>query len=169
MTLTLILMRHAKSDWTDPFQDDQDRVLNPRGRASAHALGQWLAKGNHIPEQVLCSAAQRTRETWEIVNSVLNCPAQVQLEDRLYLARAQDMLTQLRNLAHGNVVLMIGHNPGIGQMAELLLQEPAPDATYRRYPTGYTAIISFTASNWQDVDWRQGQLVAHVGPRALLR
>ena len=55
MTLTLLIIRHAKSSWEDPFADDHARVLNGRGRRSADALGDWLNGSGHVPDTCLCS------------------------------------------------------------------------------------------------------------------
>jgi phosphohistidine phosphatase len=60
----LILTRHAKSAWDDPAMADHDRPLNERGKAAAADLGQWLASRDYIPQEVLCSDAERTRKTW---------------------------------------------------------------------------------------------------------
>ena len=60
----LILTRHAKSAWDDPRLEDFDRPLNRRGLRAALELGEWLHSRGYEPDQVLCSSAQRTRETW---------------------------------------------------------------------------------------------------------
>ena len=59
MTRTLIVTRHAKSDWDAPTLDDHDRQLNQRGRRAAKAIGRWLAAEGHAPDQVLSSTARR--------------------------------------------------------------------------------------------------------------
>ena len=63
MTKRLILIRHAKSSWSDPFADDHARVLNKRGIASARAVGAWLAENDYVPQMILCSDSARTQET----------------------------------------------------------------------------------------------------------
>ena len=64
MTLRLILMRHTKSSWDDPWQGDHARRLNGRGRRSAEALGNWLRAKGHLPDVALSSDAVRTQETF---------------------------------------------------------------------------------------------------------
>ena len=61
--MRLILIRHAKSSWANPGQGDHARPLNPRGRRAATAIGGWLADKGYVPDLILCSDAQRTRET----------------------------------------------------------------------------------------------------------
>ena len=71
MTLRLILMRHAKSSWDSPGLDDHERPLNGRGCRSAKAIGAWLNDHGYLPDLVLSSDAERTRETWGIVAAEL--------------------------------------------------------------------------------------------------
>ena len=93
----LILTRHAKSAWDDPTLADHDRPLNARGRRSALALGDWLASRGYEPEEVLCSSARRTQETWAMVAAA---PVEVRpllrIEPGLYHASPDKMLTILR-------------------------------------------------------------------------
>ena len=65
MTRTLILMRHAKSDWGHAGLADHDRPLNARGTRDAPRMGAWLRGKGHLPDEVLCSTATRTRQTLE--------------------------------------------------------------------------------------------------------
>ena len=62
MTRRLILMRHAKSSWDNPFAEDHQRPLNGRGKRSAKAIGEWLRAQGYLPDQILSSSATRTRE-----------------------------------------------------------------------------------------------------------
>ena len=71
MTLTLILIRHAKSDWDDPRLTDHQRPLNARGRRAAPRVGAWIADMGLTPQQALVSDAMRTRETWHSIASHL--------------------------------------------------------------------------------------------------
>ena len=167
MSLRLIVMRHAKSDWTDPFQDDHDRVLNPRGQRSATALGRWLADQGYWPDCVLCSSAARTQETWARIAPSGPQPTTHHVLDTLYLARAQTMLNILRARAQGSCVLLIAHNPGIGQMAQMLARTPPNSSDFQRYPTGYSAVLDFEDEEWAQVDWAHGNLIDHIGPRSL--
>ena len=61
MTRTLILTRHAKSSWDDPFLNDHDRPLNKRGRKSAPVIAGWLRENGWLPDEVLSSTSARTR------------------------------------------------------------------------------------------------------------
>lgn len=159
--MRLILMRHAKSSWSTAALADHDRPLNGRGRRSATALGSWLRAWGYVPDQVLCSTATRTRETL----AGLAIKADVQFDPALYLADPATMLAAVR-AATGKVVLMIGHNPGIAELAaELVAKAPAHDR-FMDYPTGATLVVDF-AAGWPDIMPGTGQVVDFVVPREL--
>ncbi|MCI2394417.1 histidine phosphatase family protein [Aliiroseovarius sediminis] len=167
MTLTLILTRHAKSSWSHAGLDDHDRPLNKRGRASAKAIGRWLAAHGYAPDTVLCSDAARTRETWALIaDKFIGAPGAEYLEE-LYLADPATMLAALRR-AEGKVVMMLGHNPGCAFTARRLSAEPHPHEKFHHYPTGATSVIAFDVDKWADVDWGTGRVVDFVVPRGLI-
>lgn len=154
----LILTRHAKSAWDDPAIDDHERPLNDRGRRSATVLGDWLASRGYDPEEVLCSTARRTQETWEGVKSaVLETRPVLRPERGLYQASADQMLDVLKT-ATLNTVMMIGHNPGIGNLAAMLPARPPLDPDFRRYPTAATLVIDFAADSWADIRPGEGDV-----------
>ena len=86
--------------------------LNKRGRRSAPAIASWLRECGHLPDQVISSSAQRTRETWELMG--LEAPAA--FTERLYHANS-DMMFKVLQQAEQPCVMMIGHNPGIAAFA----------------------------------------------------
>jgi len=159
----LILTRHAKSSWDDPLMADHDRPLNPRGRAAATALGRWLASRGNIPGEVLCSDSRRTRETFDLAAAEMpEAPGPV-LKSALYHAGPEVMLSVLRR-ATADVVMMIGHNPGIGEFARRLLSRHPPGNSFSRYPTGATMVADFAGSDWEQVDFGQATLVDFIVP-----
>ena len=161
----LILMRHAKSDWSERGAEDHDRVLNARGRESATALGNWLRVKKFLPDEVRCSSSARTRETLDRLG--LPDVTEVHFSRALYLAEAEDMLPELRR-AEGDVVLMLGHNPGIADFAARLLSDPPYDEKFQRYPTGATLVVDFDEAEWASVDWETGRMRELVVPRDLI-
>lgn len=159
----LILMRHAKSSWDDPRQDDHARPLNSRGERSARAMGDWLRRKGHVPDLVLSSDARRTRETV----ALLGFEAEARFTDRLYHASARMMLEVLRG-ASGNCVLMIGHNPGIGDLAERIVSEPPEHPRFFDYPTCATLVADVLQASWDAVEFRSVRALDFVIPRELL-
>src|SRR3982751_4395667 len=118
---TLILMRHAKSAWDDPNQKAIDRPLSPRGQKAAPRMGEWLAEENFQPDVVLCSPAQRARETLDLVKGHLPKGVTVEYVRALYMAAPRDMLNEVAKVpAAAGTVMLVGHNPGMGSLASLL-------------------------------------------------
>ncbi|MDS9467381.1 histidine phosphatase family protein [Paracoccus sp. MBLB3053] len=158
----LILTRHAKSSWDDPQQPDHDRPLNDRGRRSARALGDWLASRGYEPEEVLCSTALRTRETWEkVAIAPLEVRPHLRLEPGLYHATPEKMFEILRS-ANEPTVMMLGHNPGISEFAAMLPARVPLDPEFRRYPTAATLVVDFQIDDWSDLQPGQGSVLDFV-------
>ena len=158
--MKLILLRHAKSDWDDPFLSDHDRPLNKRGRRSAKALGTWLKETGHLPDLTLCSTAVRAQETL----TRLELPShEVTFVKRMYHATEDTLLIQAQE-AEADILLMVGHNPGIGTLAQILPRDRVVDGDFERYPTGACLVLEFTGA----IEPRAGQLIDFMVPRRLL-
>jgi phosphohistidine phosphatase SixA len=115
----LVLLRHAKSSWADPSIPDHDRPLNGRGRDAAARVGRHLRRDGPRPELVLCSSSTRTRQTLELLE--LRPRPVVLVEDGIYGATASGLLTRVREVpARYGTVLVIGHNPGVEDLARLM-------------------------------------------------
>jgi phosphohistidine phosphatase len=162
----LILTRHAKSSWDDPMMTDHERVLNTRGRGAAADLGVWLASRGYLPGQVLCSDAARTRETWERIAPHLPSAPEAELKNALYHAGPDVMLAVLRH-ATADVVMMVGHNPGIAEFAHRLVARAPLNPDFQRYPTGATLVADFAVDNWEQIDWGQASVDDFIVPREL--
>ncbi|MBK1636805.1 SixA phosphatase family protein [Rhodovulum adriaticum] len=166
MTLRLILIRHAKSAWDDPLQDDHDRKLNARGRDAAPKIGAWLAGQGYFPAEVLSSTARRTLETWDCMAPALGEATVMRRDPGLYHASAERMLEALNGCA-ASPVLMLGHNPGIGEFAARLLRKPPQSARFDRYPTCATLVADFEAEDWSAVSFGTGTAVTFITPKDL--
>ena len=165
MSLTLILTRHAKSDWNTKTPSDHTRPLNARGRKSAEVLGDWIRAlpASLHPQQALSSSAVRTRETLTLMN--LSLPET--FSERLYLATPEVMLRALQE-AEAERVLMLGHNPGIAEFAPQLVDHAPDHARFEDYPTGATTVIRFDISKWSELRFGTGSVLDFVVPRELL-
>ncbi|MEX0300937.1 MAG: histidine phosphatase family protein [Leisingera sp.] len=163
MTCTLILTRHAKSAWDTNVPSDHARPLNKRGRRSAPAISAWLRECGYLPDQVISSSSQRTRETWELMG--LEAPAA--FTERLYHANSDMMFKVLSEAEHPSVML-IGHNPGIAAFAHSIVSSPPDHSRFDDYPTGATLVAEFDISSWRDLAWSSGKPVDFAVPRELL-
>lgn len=157
----LVLMRHAKSDWS-LHAPDHDRPLNPRGIRAARALGVWLRSLAVLPDAALVSTARRTRETWGLLG--LNAP--VRFDRGLYDAEADDMIHILRNAA-GRTVLLLGHNPATCECAHRLLADPPTHRRFDDCPTGATLVADFDVQDWSAIVPGSGRAAAFVTPADL--
>lgn len=154
----LILTRHAKSDWDDPALPDHDRPLNARGRRAARVLGDWLASRGYDPEEVLCSSARRSCETWDgVADAVLETRPELRVEPALYQAAPETILRVLQT-ARAPTVMMIGHNPGIAAFAATLPAQAPLDPQFRSFPTAATLVVDFQADDWSEVRPGQGSV-----------
>jgi phosphohistidine phosphatase len=163
------LLRHAKSSWKDSSLADRDRPLAGRGRRAAAAIADHLeAEGIH-PDLVLCSPARRTRETLERVETALGDRVEVRFEEALYGASEVELLARLRALPpEVSSVMLIGHNPGLEDLALALASTGDGLARMReKYPTGALAMIDLPADEWDAIEADTGELVAYVRPRDL--
>ncbi len=168
MSLQLILMRHAKSDWDTPAGGDFERTLNKRGRRSATAIGKWLATNGYNPETVLCSAATRTQETWHLVSAELGGEPTVNVQHALYLASPDQMFQEICQLSTENPVLMIAHNPGSAILANALADGAPAHSRFDDYPTAATAVFEFPMNDWGSIRPGTGHVVDFVVPRDLV-
>ncbi len=161
---TLILMRHAKAAVPRPDQSDFDRPLAPRGQRSAAALGNWLRERGHRPEVALVSAAQRTRETWEGLDIADTTP--VRLLRDLYEAAPSGYFSHLAKQDRDSV-LIVGHNPTVGLVAEHLLRDQEVPLDLSAYPTGATMVLQMDAPDWTSTNKSPVRLIDWTIPRAL--
>ena len=120
---TLILLRHAKSDWSGK-DADVDRPLSKRGLREAPQAGRWLAHGVAGIDLAVVSPAIRARKTWELASAELAPSPPTSIDERLYAASASQLLGVVRALpADAGAVVLVGHNPGIEDLASLLTGE----------------------------------------------
>lgn len=172
MTLTLGLLRHAKSAWDDPTLDDFDRGLSPRGIKAAPLMGKTMRKLGLRPDLILCSTALRTRATLALVLPELKLPAaDVRYDERLYLTPPVTLLDVLADVpADKPAVLMVGHNPGLHALALELTgsgERQARTELATKFPTAALAVLTFEATSWRDVRAGSGRLVQFLTPKGL--
>jgi phosphohistidine phosphatase len=156
----LVLLRHAKSEWPDGVPD-HERPLAKRGRRDAPAVGRWLRRNGYQPDQVVCSDARRTRETWELVAGKLGTEPAVTFEPRAYAASAMTLLYLARELSpEVRTALLIGHNPGVSEFASSLAGTSRAGISF---PTAGVAVLEFDG-DWADLAPERARLAGFVIP-----
>lgn len=169
---TLYLLRHAKSSWKDPRRDDFDRPLSKRGRAAAQDIGKFLAEHAIAPAHILCSPARRTRETLERAQKKWHRTTSIDYERSLYLADQASLAEHLRRLSDVlPSVMLIGHNPGLQNLALMIVgdDDPLRPQVNEKFPTGALLVLSLSIERWRDVAPASGRIERLVLPRDLGR
>ena len=167
---TLYLLRHAKSDWGDSSLKDFDRPLNERGWKAAKAIGHEMRERDMTPDAVFVSPAVRTKETLaraeQGFGSALNA-----VENRaIYLAETETLIDLIRAApADASRVMIVGHNPGMHELAITLGAGPAElrEEVAHKFPTAALAEISFDVDDWREIAPGKGRLRSFVKPRDL--
>jgi phosphohistidine phosphatase len=167
----LILLRHAKSDWSARGLRDEDRQLASRGRVAAPKIGAYMALHGLFPDLVLCSTAARARATWLLIAEAFDRSFPVVYERQLYETEPMQMLEVIRSTDNDvHVLLVVGHNPGLRDLAELLIASGDVDARQRllqKFPTAGLAVIDFPVDDWGKLHAQAGRLDRFVVPRQL--
>ena len=169
---TILLLRHAKSAWSDPRLDDHERPLSRRGEQAAKAMADHIAHHEPRPGLILCSTAMRTRQTLAPLVKRLAAPAPpIAMERGLYLASEDVLLAHLQAVGDDiATVLLIGHNDGIWRLAEGLAGSGPANllaALREKYPTGALATLRCPDGPWRDLAPGGAELMAFVRPRDL--
>jgi len=161
----LYLLRHAKSSWKKRGLTDHDRPLAPRGRRAAKAMGRHMREHGIEPELVLCSSATRARETLQRMNPDRG---ELRIEADLYGAEASTLVARLHNVAAAvRSVMVIGHNPGLQDLALLLARDGT--AVREKFPTGALATLTFHGDGWEALARGGAELTDLIRPRDLER
>jgi phosphohistidine phosphatase len=167
----LMLLRHAKSDWSAPGTRDHDRTLNPRGRECAPKMGAYMARHALVPDLIMASTATRVAETLELVLPAFEQPPRIVADRRLYEADAERLLAIVKEAPRAaHSLLLVGHNPGLGDLAATLIAAGDVETRQRlieKFPTAGLAVIDFAVDDWTKLHFRGGRLDRFVVPRAL--
>lgn len=167
----LIILRHAKSDRAGQSTPDLARPLNARGQEAAARIGAYMAKHDLVPNLVLCSSAERTKETWNIVATSFPAVAPATFDKRLYDAtadKAMELVRETKPDAH--TLMVVGHNPTMHELATLLIAAGDIDQRvnlHQKLPTGGLVVIDFPVDSWNDIQIHSGRLDRFISPRSL--
>jgi phosphohistidine phosphatase len=162
--LRLVLVRHAHAA---AGPDDHERPLDARGRREAAWLSEVVSRLAEPPSLALCSTARRTRETLEALLPGLRPAPRTSLERGLYSATAEQLLERVRLAGHEPRVLLVGHNPAIGELASALAGRGTRDAVARlreKFPPGALAVLAFSLARWSELEPGAGRLEEFTVP-----
>lgn len=162
----IVLLRHAKADW--PQVSDHERPLADRGRQDAPVAGRRLADSGIDFDLALCSTAARTRETWKLAVHELPRRPKTVYEERVYEASPGELIAVLNEVPDDvSDVLLIGHNPGVQGLADVLAGSSEGDAAARMsrrgFPTSAFAVLSYNGS-WKGLEPGTATLLDYWAP-----
>lgn len=164
---TLWLLRHAKAAGEDP-EGDHARPLTGRGERAMTELAGWAKGASFAPQLVLCSTALRTRQSLALLLPGFARPPEILYEDALYLAPVRRLLNRLRKLPDATArVLLVGHNPGLQELA-LLLAERSADTPAERLAEGFptAALAGFECrEGWAALAGHSARLIRFLTPK----
>ena len=137
---TLILLRHAKSDWSGG-EADVDRPLAKRGIRQAPEAGRWLNASIDRIDLAVVSPAVRARSTWDLVSAELDAPPPTRIDERVYAASVGGLLAVVREVSHDiGTLALVGHNPGMADLVARLTEQ------WVDMPTSAIAVVALPGS-----------------------
>ena len=156
---TITLIRHAKSSWSDPSLTDFERPLNKRGMRDAPRVGAALSEKTITFDKVLCSDAQRARQTLGLLKQTVHIGEDtIEYRSELYGASAQRLLSGIKEQPNSvQHIAVLAHNPGIEELADIL-----SEVAVGPMPTCCVVHLSFDCSTWNDLPLASGQLVLRI-------
>lgn len=170
MPKRLILLRHAKSSWAHDVED-HERPLSGRGVKAAPLMGAWLARNGLVPDLALVSTARRAQQTWALAAPELGKPVKSLDSGAIYEAEAETILAAIRAVKRSvETLIVVGHNPGLEELARLLMKDDGGEAgshLREKFPTAAVAVLS-CAGAWTDLGSHSCALEHFMTPKMLV-
>jgi phosphohistidine phosphatase len=144
---SVLLLRHGKSSWKQAELADHDRPLNKRGKRDAPLMGRLLKKKGPVPQKIISSTAIRARSTAKAVAKASGYKGEIVFDKSLYAAGPDAYLSVMHDLSDEYArALIIGHNPGLEELVEMLTGE------IHLMPTCSLAHVKIRVDKWSDID-----------------
>ena len=166
----LLLLRHAKTERPEPGERDRDRKLTKRGRADAPLIGAYMARHGLAPDLALVSPVTRAEETWALVVKALPRTPRVMKEEGIYNAGRDKLIGIIRKAPDAHVLLVVGHNPGLHELAVSLIASGDVEARERvneKLPTSGLVVIDLAFDDWSRLHPNAGRIERFVSPRLI--
>jgi phosphohistidine phosphatase len=166
----LLLLRHAKTERPEPGERDRDRRLTKRGRDDAPLIGAYMARHGLVPDLALVSPATRAEETWALVAKALPTAPKLVEEEGIYNAGRDKLIGIIRKARDAHVLLVVGHNPGLHELAVSLIASGDVEARERvneKLPTTGLVVIDLPFDDWSRLHPNAGRIERFVSPRLI--
>lgn len=158
---TLMLLRHAKSDWRADYGHDRDRPLNKRGVRSARAIGRFVERYGLVPDLVLTSPAVRTATTADLAAEAGTWKSEIVAVPDLYGAEPNRLLSLVRGINDVDRVMVVGHEPTMSGFLGRMT------GSHLRVPTATLTCLRLFYSRWSDLGWGTAEVELYIRPRLL--
>lgn len=160
---TLLILRHAKSSWSDNRLADINRPLNTRGKTDAPRMGQLLQDEDLVPELVISSPAKRATQTAELVVDHCSFDGDLNIASDFYHGGVDEYIEGLRGIpGDEKLVMIVGHNPGMEELLDYLTGEP------ETLTTANIAVVELPIEQWGQLDYEtEGNLITVYRPKEL--
>lgn len=160
---TLLIVRHAKSDWKDENLIDFERPLNSRGKKNAPEMGLRMKRHGFKPDLIWSSAAQRAQRTAKLIAKAIKYPEKaIVFDEALYHASHRSLIEQIQQQDNKHeFIMLVGHNPGVSMLASAL-----GNITIDNMPTTAMALINFELETWSEVAMGTGSLLWYDYPKS---
>ena len=170
MPRTLLLMRHAKSDWPTGPGNDFERPLTDRGNKDASRIGRWIQEHDWLPDQIICSPAKRVKQTVDHLCQQIGIDSRtVEYDKRIYEADQNHLLNMLKETNSLTTrLLMVGHNPSFSDLLNFLCSDSTHPTVDRSMSSAALAVITLKAP-WSALDQGSGELMSLIQPHTLPR
>lgn len=156
----LFIIRHGKSDWSDPSLEDFDRPLNKRGLKNSSFMGKVLRKDEVVPDLILSSPAKRAYTTAKLIAKEIKYKEKIVLDKDIYEADYQTLVDILREVNDKNkTVFIVGHNPGFSDLADFLC------GLDKDIPTCAIVEIEFNTRSWENISIDNASLISYDYPK----
>jgi phosphohistidine phosphatase len=164
---TILLLRHGKSDWSNPRLSDFDRPLAKRGLKDVPRMGKVLIRFDSAPDLIISSSAKRAKKTAKLAAKACGYKGDFQWEDILYFGYSADLMTTLRRLPDSiNRPLVVGHNPTLADTISVLCHfRPTSKLEDIRLPTAGLVCISADIPTWDVLKPGDGVLKWFIIPK----
>ncbi len=159
----LILIRHAKSSWSNPALPDRERPLNKRGLRDAPLMAELISAECNAPDLILCSSSKRTRQTVEYFSDKWGLARnKINYKDGIYHASTDQLMHEIKRIDEDlNSVAIVGHNPGLTFLVDELVRYDAPD----NIPTCGIVILESDSDFWSSFDAARIRLIKYFYPK----
>ncbi len=167
----LMLLRHAKTERPEPGEPDRERKLAKRGRTDVPVLGAYMARHGLVPELALVSPATRAKETWTLLAPCFARTPKAAYEERIYNAAPETLMGLIAEIKAARSLLVVGHNPGIHDLAVRLIaagEAAARERVTEKLPTSGLVVIDLAFDDWSRLHARAGRLERFVSPRLIV-